>query len=141
MTSVVSVMMLASGIFPSCSGNAKADQNFTLDSISQIEFNNSDIAPGLGCDFSIGGETYLLVTNAALIKTNGVLTLFALDDDHSMSIINYGGTFGNKKIRVLIDREEPIVSYGEETTVRNGTLTVRRDNSEQSINGLWTCVL
>ena len=44
MTSVVSVMILASGIFPSCSGSAKADQNFTLDSIKKAVKKGEDVS-------------------------------------------------------------------------------------------------
>lgn len=119
------------------SGNGNANPLLSPLSAKEIEVG---IEAGLGCDFSVGGKRFLIVTvGEAIVKTDDVVRHFRLDDDHALAIINFGGTFGDRSFRVLIDRDEIPIQSGAEGTVKAARLTVRDASAEQTLRGQWTC--
>ena len=95
----------------------------------------TQISPGLGCTFTGGNDILFVVTvGEALVKPNGVLTHFDLDEDRSLSLINFGGSIGNRELRVIVDRDEQATT-GEETTIRSARLTLRFRGAEKNRRG------
>ena len=100
----------------------------------------SGIGPGLGCSFDAGKSTFLIVASGeALLKPSGIVRHITLDDDRSLSIINFGGSFGTRQLRIIIDRDEDVTSHGDELTVRKARLTFRQNEQESTVVGLWSC--
>ena len=98
------------------------------------------VEAGLGCDFSNGKNTYfVIVEGEALLKPGGVLQHIKLDDERSLSIINYGGSIGDRDLRVLIDRDDRMIQSSGEATVREARMTVRQNGAEKTLTGTWTC--
>lgn len=98
------------------------------------------VEPGLGCDFRVEDKSYLvIVLGEALLNPGSGVRHFRLDEDHALAIINHGGSFGDSAYRVLVDRDDAVVSTGEETMARKARLTLRKGDAEQTLAGLWVC--
>lgn len=136
---IVSIALLSSQACNAApqSGNGIASPALSPLSAKEIE---AGIEAGLGCDFSVGDKPYLVVTvGEAILKADGVVRHFRLDADRSLAIINFGGNFGDRVIRVLIDRDDIGGSAAAEGTVRPARLTVRFATAEHTLTGNWTC--
>lgn len=121
------------------SGQSASQQSTVAPSPISISEMQAGIAPGLGCTFTVGNDILFVVTvGEALIKPNGVLTHFDLDDDRSLSLINFGGSIGSRDLRILVDRDEQATT-GEEATIRSARLTLRFRGAEKTVAGHWTC--
>uniref|UniRef100_UPI00261BB6E9 hypothetical protein n=1 Tax=Sphingomonas bacterium TaxID=1895847 RepID=UPI00261BB6E9 len=129
--------MSVPGHFTPPSTHAKAA--LTIAPLSRQEINHS-ITAGLGCDFSVHGHPFLLVVGGeALLKPDGHLLHLTLDNEQSLAISNYGGTFGNGDMRILVDRDAKPFARGEESQNYRARLTVRCAGRERTVTRVWTC--
>lgn len=110
-----------------------------LSPLSRTDIKHSGLS-GLGCEFRASGKTYSIVTiGGALIKVGNSTHLFPINEDRSLALINFGGTFGNSQYRVTVDQDDKILAAGEEGVLRNATLVIRQGRQISSIAGIWNC--